>query len=151
MEDNWKTWIQKEKMLWCSMASADFIVGLAPFKWQSAWKSCSVLPKGSLSSSEKKDFDPDVQIILHDSGNHGKYSITEKLAARRETNLNQNVLLNTEVVTGTACIFKWVDDESDDDREYLWLGIVISVAEGSVVDPDSKILVRWCPNDKKRT
>ena len=60
-------------------------------------------------------------------------------------------MLNTEVVTGTACIFKWVDDESDDDTEYLWLGIVISVAEGSVVDADSKILVKWCPNDKKRT
>ena len=77
--DNWKTWIQKEKMLWCS--SADFIVGLAPFKWPSAWKSCSVLPIGSLSSSEKKDFDPDVQIILHDSGSHGKYSKTEKVEA----------------------------------------------------------------------
>ena len=57
------------------------------------------------------------------------------------------------LLSRTTCIFKWVDDKSDDDTEYLWLGIVLSVAEGStcVVDPHSKILVRWCPNDKKRT
>ena len=41
--------------------------------------------------------------------------------------------------------------ESDDEGEaYLWLGIVVSVVEGSPVDENCKLLVCWFSNEIKR-
>ena len=173
---NWLAWIQHEEQIWCS--STEFVSSLVPFSWPSTWKSRSKQSTCELVvQTEQKDCEPNKEILFHDSGKHGCFSKSDQVAVQKERSASQMVLLQTEIVTGLACIYKWKDNkpdgevatdpeqclevqgdmeemsqsESDDEGEaYLWLGIVVSVVEGSPEDENCKLLVRWCPNEKKR-
>ena len=102
----------------------------------------------SVPSSERHDIPEETQIVVHDSGKHGQFLKSDKLSVQRDIILNKSVLLETEVISGLHCIYRW-EDQDNEDAEYLWLGYVVSV-EGSPVSPDCKLTVRWCPNSKKR-
>ena len=78
-------------------------------------------------------------------------SLAQKKLQQREKGLEQHVLLQSEVVPGKACIFKWIDEENPGDKQYIWLGLIVSIVAGHSTDEDCQFSVRWCPNDKEST
>lgn len=146
---NWKSWIILEEKIWSDTEA--FVATLPPFQWPQPW--AARIPRSPPSQiaqpAEKPDFAAGSEIIVHESGAHGSFSKQDRKADQRKNILDQSILLSTEVVTGKGCLYKWVDDENPEEGEYLWLGIVVSIVEGAATSEDCKMLVRWCPNNKK--
>ena len=109
---NWLAWIQHEEQIWCS--STEFVSSLVPFSWPSTWKSRSKQSTCELVvQTEQKDCEPNKEILFHDSGKHGCFSKSDQVAVQKERSASQMVLLQTEIVTGLACIYKWKDNKPD--------------------------------------
>lgn len=148
---NWRSWLLNEQEMWCH--TDKFVSSLDDFCWPSPWalRQKHGQPH-SCERSEQLDFEPNQQIICHESGEFGQFSKADRNAMAMSSSINENALRHCEVVAGTFVIFKWIDDnDNDSGKQYLWLAQVISVTEGSPVSPDCKLLVRWCPNDRRRT
>ena len=73
---------------------------LPPFLWPSTWRSRSAAPLQAPAKSESNDFAPAQQIICHDSEKHGQLTKAFKLAMSTANSIIENVLLQSEVVTG---------------------------------------------------
>lgn len=146
---NWDAWLERQTFIWCNTDL--YVQGLDVFQWPISWPNHIHTEEiVCVPSSERAEESAGVQIVLHDSGPHGQFLRSELTAARRNSCLDSNALLHTEVETGKGCIYKWVDEDVDN-SEHIWLGVVLSIVEGSPSSPDCKILVRWCPNDKNYT
>ena len=61
----------------------------------------AIAPSQAPAKSESNDFAPAQQIICHDSEKHGQLTKGDKLALSTANSINENVLLQSEVVTGT--------------------------------------------------
>ena len=103
---NWRSWLAQEQQVWCH--TNEYVSTLPPFEWPSTWRSRSSAPSQAPAKSESNDFAPAQQIICHDSEKHGQLTKGDKLALSTANSINENVLLQSEVVTGTYCIFKWI-------------------------------------------
>ena len=115
--DNWKAWLDKECQLWNH--TSEFVANLCPFQWPLPLQS-SQHPL-SVTFSERHDI-PKTMLSWK----------AHKLSVQRDIILNKSILLETEVISGLCCIYRW-EDQDNEGAEYLWLGYVVSV-EGSPVE-----------------
>ena len=72
-----------------------------------------------------------IQIITHNSHKYGTFSNTNRTETLRQRNLENESVLNAEIISGKAVIYRWHDEE--DGNYYIWLAIVCSV----IGDPSS--------------
>lgn len=146
---NWELWYHKQLEIWGDTPTyLEQLATISPFRWISSYQTRltdTVLPP--IPSSERPEPLPGTEIILHNSGKFGHFSASERVQGVRQRILDENTILGDEVIAGQACIYRWFD--SEDGKHYVWVAIVHSV-EGDPVSPDCNLVVRWCPNDKKR-
>lgn len=168
--ENWREWFASQQFMWSD--PEQFILTLDVFEYPSPFN----LPAQSdviaqVIPSERPELPPGTELIVHQSGNHGAFSKSQRLESQRKHHLEASAAMNNEVVVGTACIYKWREhsvsnihvqqglvssgDENastsdSEGSEYLWVGIVHRV-EGNPATCDCMLEVRWCPNDRNKT
>ena len=145
--ENWTQWKETQIRMWDQ--TCDFLLTLPHFKWISPFRQRAKLLEDTIPAvlrSEKCEPLPGIQIITHDSHEYGTFSNTNRTETLRQRNLENESVLNAEIISGKAVIYRWHDEE--DGNYYIWLAIVCSV----IGDPSSRncqLRVKWCPPAKK--
>ena len=145
--ENWTQWKETQIRMWDQ--TCDFLLTLPHFKWISPFRQRAKLLEDTIPAvlrSEKCEPLPGIQIITHDSHEYGTFSNTNRTETLRQRNLENESVLNAEIISGKAVIYRWHDEE--DGNYYIWLAIVCSV----IGDPSSRncqLRVKWCPPAKQ--
>ena len=140
--DNWKSWLEHQRQMWCAEEYSEQTY-LLPTSYMSRTTNDED-STNRVVSSERREVLEGVQIIQHDSGDHGSFTAAEARAQDRELLFGKNDDVDQPPVqVGLHCLYTRINPTISQ-NEHVWLGkvVAINVKDGETPTYD----IQYCPS-----